>query len=241
MTNKQETRNALGLILIALLILAGAIGGCQLQSPIRPDVGASPCACPTCAPCVPAAAAYDTSSTTTFTNLAATGTLAISGATTLASTLEVTGASTLTGAVTVGGGYGDTGCTISAAGVLECNGAGTFDGVVTAAGVQTTLTVLGKTADYTITTGNTGDLITTTNAITLTLPAAAVGLNYCIFNGDGNDIVIAPDSSDQIHTLTNAAGDRLTNTTVGDSICLVAIDGVYWAALERVGTWSDGN
>ncbi len=36
------------------------------------------------------------------------------------------------GTLAVGGGYGDTGCTLSAAGVLQCNGATTTDGALTA-------------------------------------------------------------------------------------------------------------
>lgn len=152
------------------------------------------------------------------------------------------GAVYVTGAVTLAGGYGDTGCTVSATGALSCNGAITTDGTVTAAGVNTTLTVLSKTADYTVQTTDTGSVIRTTNAITLTLPGAAVGLNFCIYNGDGSDLVLdPPDGADYVLVLTNAGGDRLTNTTIGDSVCLVGIDNTHWIALQRIGTWSDGN
>ena len=142
-----------------------------------------------------------------------------------------------TGATTMAGGYGSTGCTVAAAGNLSCNGTGIFGGALTAL-----RPVLLKTANYPVTAADTAALIGTTNAITLTLPGAAVGLNYCIFNQDGADIKIDPlDATDTILVLTNAAGDRLTNTTIGDSVCLVALSASSWAPLERVGTWADGN
>ena len=101
---------------------------------------------------------------------------------------------------------------------------------------------LPKTTSYVITTADSGSVIRTTNAITLTLPGAAAGLQYCIVNGDGNDLVLdPPDGTDYVLVLSNFGGDRVTNTTTGDFLCLFGIDATNWVALGRQGTWSDGN
>jgi hypothetical protein len=268
----SATRASLLLGLILLLIALPTLAGCERQAPIV-EVVEEPAACPPCP-----GAAYDTSSTTTFTNLAATGTLAISGNSTLGGTLGVTGATTLaaltaTGASDLQGNLSDSGGAFTIADNTMIDGAAdaiqftvqgnssqtnnlivaedsngtdkftvSYTGNVYSAGTVRALQALSAiTANWTAQAANSGTLFVTTNAITLTLPAAATGLTYCLFNGDGNDVYIDPASGDQIHTLTNAAGDRVSNTTVGDSICLVALDGTYWLALERVGTWADAD
>ena len=53
--------------------------------------------------------------------------------------------------------------------------------------------------------------------------------------------MVDPQAADQIYSLTNAAGDRILNTTAGNSVCLLAIDGTYWIAIYPVGTWSDAD
>lgn len=164
-------------------------------------------------------------------------------------TFTVGGATTQTGAfaadggLTVGGGYGSTGCTLSTAGVLQCDGAATFGGTVTASGgVADTKPVLAKIADYTVLAGDTGSVIKASGAITLTLPGAAVGLNYCIINFTGDDQVIDfTDATDVALNEVNSPGDRVTNTTAYDNICLTAIDTTNWVTISSLGTWSDGN
>lgn len=131
--------------------------------------------------------------------------------------------------VTVGGG-------VEVVGALEVTGNSIVSGAI-----YGKVPVLLKTASYAATAADTGAVINTTNAITVTLPAVAAGLNLCVFNGDGADIKIDPSTTNTVVTLTNGNGDRLTNTTVGDSVCLVGLSGTSWMALERVGTWSDGN
>jgi hypothetical protein len=70
-----------------------------------------------------------------------------------------------------------------------------------------------------------------------------VGLNFCVVNGEGDDIVINPNIADTIRTLTNAAGDSLTNSTIDNSICLVALTATSWfyVGSAPVGTWADGD
>ena len=80
-----------------------------------------------------------------------------------------------------------------------------------------------------------------TLAVTMTLPDAAAGLSYCFYNYDGDDVLIDVQTGDQIHVLTNATGDKISNTTAGNHICLLAIDGTYWIALSASGTWTDAD
>lgn len=103
-------------------------------------------------------------------------------------------------------------------------------------------TVLAKTANYTVATTDSGATIKVTGAYTMTLPAAAAGLRYCIVNYDGSDLTIDfADATDAALNEVNSPGDRVTNTTAYDSICLQAIDATNWVTLSSLGTWSDGN
>ena len=118
----------------------------------------------------------------------------------------------------------------------------TTTGALSAGTVSAKVPVLVKDADYTVTTADAGSLIKASGAITLTLPAAAAGLHYCIVNFTGDDQVIAfADAADVALNEVNSPGDRVTNTTAYDNICLAAIDAVNWVTLSSVGTWADGN
>lgn len=103
--------------------------------------------------------------------------------------------------------------------------------------------ILAKTSSYAVTAADTGSVIKSSGNITMTLPGAAVGLNYCIINYDGGDLVIAfTDATDVAINEVNSPGDRVTNTTALDNICLVAIDTTNWATVgTSIGTWADGN
>ena len=169
----------------------------------------------------------------TGTNVLTTGNQTVGGVKTFTDT------GTFSGAVTVGGGYGSTGCTLSAAGVLQCNGAANIDGAL-----YSVSPVLTKDADYSLTVADTGAIIKNTAVVsaTFTLPAAAAGLNYCVFNYAGSDVIIEfTDSADVALNEVNSAGDSVTNTTAYDSICLTAIDAVNWITVSSLGTWADGN
>ncbi len=172
----------------------------------------------------------------TGTNVLTTGNQTVGGVKTFTDT------GTFSGAVTVGGGYGSTGCTLSAAGVLQCNGAATVDGALTAATVNAKAPVLVKDASYSVTAADTGSIIKSSGSITMTLPGAAAGLQYCIVNYDGGDLTIDfTDATDVALNEVNSPGDRVTNTTAYDNICLTAIDATNWVTLSSLGTWSDGN
>lgn len=175
----------------------------------------------------------------TGANVLTTGNQTVEGVKTFTDT------GTFSGAVTVGGGYGSTGCTLSAAGVLQCNGAATIDGAMTVSGALYNVTpVLTKDAAYAVAVADSGAIIKNTSVVsaTFTLPAAAAGLNYCVFNYSGSDVIIEfTDSADVALNEVNSAGDSVTNTTAYDSICLTAIDAVNWITVSSLGTWADGN
>lgn len=80
-----------------------------------------------------------------------------------------------------------------------------------------------------------------TGVLTVTLPGAAKGLTYCAYVAAAQVVTVDPATGDQILALTNAAGDKITNSTPGSSVCLTALDGTYWAALTPQGTWADAN
>jgi len=106
------------------------------------------------------------------------------------------------------------------------------------------LDVTAITTDTTIADTDTAGTYTNqgaTGSLTITLPEAAADLNYCFYTFAAQEIAIDPATGDQIHHLTNAAGDTITNSTAGDSICLLAVDATYWIPLQEEGTWADGN
>jgi len=80
--------------------------------------------------------------------------------------------------------------------------------------------------------------ITNTTAL---LPDHLSGISFCFYNLTGEDIYIDPQGGDTIHVLTNAAGDRVTNTTAGDILCLVSDSAHNWLVLCRRGTWTDAD
>lgn len=78
-------------------------------------------------------------------------------------------------------------------------------------------------------------------AITMTLPAASSGVNYCFYVAAAQALNVDTATGDQIASLTNAAGDKIANSTPGSSLCLVAEDETNWLPLDTVGTWTDAN
>ena len=115
-------------------------------------------------------------------------------------------------------------------------------GSVAAGAIYGKAPLVTKDASYAVTAADTGSVIKASGAITLTLPGAAAGLSYCIVNFTGDDQVIDfTDSADVALNEVNSPGDRVTNTTVYDNICLTAIDATNWSTISSVGTWADGN
>lgn len=80
-----------------------------------------------------------------------------------------------------------------------------------------------------------------TGAITVTLPAAAAGMEVYLYNLTGNDWIVDCDNADQIFDLTNAAGNKVTNSTAYDYMHLVAVDATGWYPIDVHGTWTDAD
>jgi hypothetical protein len=104
--------------------------------------------------------------------------------------------------------------------------------------------VLVKTADYSLTPMERGAVVVNTGAsssLTITLPSAAAGLYYCIGISAAQILTVNVTSGDAILGLTNAANNRIMNAgTVGDSVCLSAIDATNWLPIGAArGTWTD--
>jgi hypothetical protein len=117
-------------------------------------------------------------------------------------------------------------------------------GAVAAQSIYSLAPVLVKDADYAVLTTDTGAIIKNTALVsaTFTLPGAVAGLNYCVYNYAGTDVIIEfTDATDVALNEVNSPGDSVTNTTAFDNICLAAIDDTNWVTLSSVGTWADGN
>lgn len=153
-----------------------------------------------------------------------TGDLTVSGST------LITGELTINGLATIDAAQGN----ITTAGTIDVDGYASFSVEPTIVTTDTVLTTAMKT-DWQVL-QNQGSF-----SVTLTLPAAVAGLNYCFYNYDGDDVLIDPATGDTIYVLTNAAGDRVSNTTAGNSICLLAIDADTWIVMQSAGTWSDAD
>ena len=103
--------------------------------------------------------------------------------------------------------------------------------------------VTALTADQVLTTAMCGNVSVATGSsadIAITLPAAAAGLEYTIFQLSGTkDIVITSGTGDFI--LGDGATDDNTATLtseIGGSIVLRAMDATNWAVLASHGTWA---
>lgn len=80
-----------------------------------------------------------------------------------------------------------------------------------------------------------------TGAGTWNLPAAAAGMNICVYSTTAAAVVVNPDDADDI-TLNGtllADGAAITSASgAGDFICLIAADSTHWYTLGRSGTWT---
>lgn len=86
--------------------------------------------------------------------------------------------------------------------------------------------------------------LTASDNLTLDLPEASTAIGcefgFATLNASAT-VTVNPDDADQILGETNAAGDAISNNTVGDSIRLRAVSDSQWIAEGTVGTWADAN
>jgi hypothetical protein len=129
-------------------------------------------------------------------------------------------------------------------GTLEVDGAVALDNTLKVTGAVNSLidaTAITTHTIYTAADSNTYVVFKneSTYKVTATLPAAAAGLNFCFYNYEGDDVEVDAPTGDQIHHYTSATDEEVDNSTAGDWICLVALDGTDWFAYSIEGTWSD--
>jgi hypothetical protein len=185
------------------------------------------------------------------------------------SVADTTGAMTTTGLANLNGGIavdtsnftvdGTSGAVVSAStiqGTTITATTGVVTGTMTASGIVHGLRqVIEAAGDTVLTAAQTGALVVNTKTsatTTLTLPAAAAGLEFIIVeNGAATgEILITPAAGDAIKckatvdgaSVAPAAGTGIKNTAatniVGDTITLVAYDGTTWHATAQMGTWA---
>lgn len=83
---------------------------------------------------------------------------------------------------------------------------------------------------------NTGD----TDGSTVTLPAAAAGLQYTIYVDAAQTVTITAVGDDTIRIAGNvtAAAGSITSNVTGSSVTLTAISATQWVATSSLGTWT---
>jgi len=104
-----------------------------------------------------------------------------------------------------------------------------------------TSTIVTDTAVAMTSTGTYYNDIDNSGAISITLAAASPGAWVCFQNISGEDWTINVDDADQIVGLTDAAGDKITNSTATNCICLYAADATNWVPFGIFGTWADAD
>jgi hypothetical protein len=188
-----------------------------------------------------------TASTGAFSTLEASTSLAVPSTLTVTTTNAAVSNLTAT-TVDINGGAID-GATLGGASQVTIT-----DAIITAAEFTSfTTTVSEKTASYSVVAGDSGKTFTnegSSGTVEFDLPEAAVGLQYCFASVDSGDytITVDPEASDQILGLCNAAGDAAEaqldedDTPIGHTMCLRAVDEVYWIIVGSYGVnWVDAN
>ena len=123
---------------------------------------------------------------------------------------------------------------------LSCSrSAGKFVMVGGAPGARTTQTLATAT---TLTAAQCNSSFHNSGAIEIELPDAdlVLGCRYTFITLNASNFHVDPDAADTIFGLTNAAGDRILNATLGNSVTLQAV-ATGWAAVGIYGTYTDAN
>lgn len=101
------------------------------------------------------------------------------------------------------------------------------------------------TADDTLTAAESGSTHSNTGAagtITITLPAATVGLEFSFYVGAAQQLRIDPNGSETISLpstgVAGAAGKYLVADAVGETVRLLCPKAGTWAVMGFTGTWT---
>jgi hypothetical protein len=107
------------------------------------------------------------------------------------------------------------------------------------------LAVEHKTASATLSVNDNGQVFTNkgaAGAITLTLPAATVGLRYYFYVGAAQELRIDPNGTETISLpstgVAGAAGAYLTANAIGETVYLMCCETGTWACFGYTGTWT---
>jgi hypothetical protein len=150
------------------------------------------------------------------------------------------GSSNTTSTTTISAGSGN----INLVGALATGDAITGDGTAALGGFLKTVTndvdahsVLVTESGTVLTNAGAGD------AYAHTLPAAAIGLNYCFIVMAAQELRVTPAAGDAINIAgtAGAAAEYWTASAVGEALCIVATDVNTWVATSYTGTWTQQN
>lgn len=101
-----------------------------------------------------------------------------------------------------------------------------------------------KTATYAVTAGDSGKTFTNTGAsgaVTLSLPAATLGLQYDVALGAAQELRLDPNGTETIslaNGVQQAAGKYVVADAIGESASIRCVIAGQWLMLNAVGTWT---
>lgn len=127
---------------------------------------------------------------------------------------------------------------------LTCSKVGTKLNIVTTTlGLLETTTAASAVSISTSQCGSTFALgVSTATQMGLpTATSAIIGCKLTFITAIASNFQINPDNGDQILVLTNASGDRISNTTLGNTVTLQAAAVSQWVVVGEKGTWADSN
>lgn len=148
------------------------------------------------------------------------------------------GSTNTTSTTTINAGSGN----INLVGTLATGDAITGDGTAALGGFLKTVT--DDTDGKTLNVNESGTVQTNAGASgaqAWALPAAAAGLNYCFVVMAAQELRVTPAAGDKIvhgSTVMDAAEYYFADA-IGETLCIVAVDGTNWVMTSSTGTWAE--
>lgn len=112
-------------------------------------------------------------------------------------------------------------------------------------GIGKTGTTAVKTADYTVTVGDSGKTFTNTGAagaVVFALPAAVAGLKYRFRVGVAQQLRIDPNASETISLpstgVPSAGGAYIVADAIGETVDIECVEAGSWSVFGYTGTWT---
>jgi len=103
--------------------------------------------------------------------------------------------------------------------------------------------IIARTATTNIVATDSGKVYTNegaTSSVTFNLPSAAANLTYTFIVQDTDGLSVVANTGDTIRIAgsVSASAGNISNTTIGSSVALVAINATEWIAISVIGTWT---